>query len=112
MTVVEVPLLSIGDIVEVTTERLAYGGDAVARHDGLAVFISLAAPGERLRVKITERKKNFARAVIDQVLEPSPSRRKPPCQYFGECGGCQLQHELRLCGHSFDWAGDDCRIEL
>src|SRR5438309_5505533 len=92
MTVVEVPLLSIGDIVEVTTERLAYGGDAVARHDGLAVFISLAAPGERLRVRITERKKNFARAVIDQILEPSPSRREAPCQYFGDCGGCQLQH--------------------
>ena len=84
--------LSIGDIVEVTTERLAYGGDAVARHDGLAVFIPLAAAGERLRVRITERKKNFARAAIDQVLEPSPSRREPPCQYFGECGGCQLQH--------------------
>jgi 23S rRNA (uracil1939-C5)-methyltransferase len=84
--------LNVGDIVEVTTERLAYGGDAVARHDGLAVFIPLAAAGERLRVKITERKKNFARAAIDQVLKPSPSRREPPCQYFGECGGCQLQH--------------------
>jgi 23S rRNA (uracil1939-C5)-methyltransferase len=84
--------LNIGDVVEVTTERLAYGGDAVARHDGLAVFISLAAAGERLRVKITERKKNYARAVIDRILEPSPSRREAPCQYFGECGGCQLQH--------------------
>jgi 23S rRNA (uracil1939-C5)-methyltransferase len=84
--------LNVGDVVEVTTERLAYGGDAVARHDGLAVFIPLAAPGERLRVKITERKKNFARAVIDQVLEPSRSRRDAPCQYFGKCGGCQLQH--------------------
>lgn len=84
--------LSVGDIVEVTTERLAYGGDAVARCDGIVVFIPLAAPGERLRVRITERKKNFARAVIERVLEPSPSRREAPCQYFGDCGGCQLQH--------------------
>ncbi|HLF83613.1 MAG TPA: class I SAM-dependent RNA methyltransferase, partial [Blastocatellia bacterium] len=62
------------------------------RHDGLAIFVPYAAPGERLRVRITERKKNFARGVIDRILEPSPSRRDPPCQYFGDCGGCQLQH--------------------
>ncbi|HJZ68512.1 MAG TPA: TRAM domain-containing protein, partial [Blastocatellia bacterium] len=79
--------LTVGDIVEVTAERLAYGGDAVARYDGLAVFIPLAAPGERLRVRIVERKKSFAQAVIERVLEPSPSRRKPPCTYFGDCGG-------------------------
>jgi 23S rRNA (uracil1939-C5)-methyltransferase len=87
-----VKTLNIGDLVEVTTERLAYGGDAIARHGGLAIFVPFAAPKERLRVRITERKKNFARAVIDQILEPSPSRREPPCQYFGDCGGCQLQH--------------------
>lgn len=85
-------LLVVGDIVDVNTERLAYGGDAIARHNGLAVFIPFAAPKERLRVRITERKKNFARAVIDQIIEPSPSRREAACQYFGECGGCQLQH--------------------
>jgi 23S rRNA (uracil1939-C5)-methyltransferase len=85
-------LLRIGDIIDVTTERLAYGGDAVAHHDGLAVFVPFAAPGDRLRVRITERKKNFARGTIDRILEPSPSRREPRCQYFGDCGGCQLQH--------------------
>ncbi len=85
-------LLRVGDVIDVTAERLAYGGDAIARHDGLAIFVPFAAPGERLRVRITERKKNFARGAIDRILEPSPSRREPPCQYFGDCGGCQLQH--------------------
>ncbi|MEK6304383.1 MAG: class I SAM-dependent RNA methyltransferase [Acidobacteriota bacterium] len=84
--------LSAGDIIELTTDRLAYGGEAVARHDGLAVFIPFAAAGERLRVRITERKKNFARAAIEQVLIPADSRREAPCRYYGECGGCQLQH--------------------
>ena len=84
--------LKIGDVVEVTTERLAYGGDAIARHEGLAIFVPLAAPGERLRVRITERKKHFARAAIDRIIEPSSSRREAACKYFGECGGCQLQH--------------------
>lgn len=84
--------LKVGDVVEVITERLAYGGDVVARHGGLAVFIPLAAPGERLRVRIVERKKNYARAVIEEILIASSSRREPPCRYFGDCGGCQLQH--------------------
>ena len=84
--------LNVGDVIEVTTERLAYGGEAVARYDGLAVFIPFAAPREQLRVRITEQKKNFARAVIERVLEPSSFRREPPCPYFGTCGGCQLQH--------------------
>lgn len=84
--------LAVGDIIEVTTGQLAYGGDAVARHDGLAVFVQVAAPGERLRVRITEMKKHFARAVIEEVLIQSALRRDAGCRYFGECGGCQLQH--------------------
>jgi 23S rRNA (uracil1939-C5)-methyltransferase len=84
--------LSVGDTVEVMTERLAFGGDAVAHYQGLAIFIPLGAPDERLRVRINERKKNFARASIEEILAPSPSRREAPCPYFGDCGGCQLQH--------------------
>jgi 23S rRNA (uracil1939-C5)-methyltransferase len=84
--------LSVGDSIEVTIERLAYGGEAVAHHHRLAIFVQEAAPEDRLRVRIIERKKRFARAVIEEIITPSPSRRKPPCRYFGQCGGCQLQH--------------------
>jgi 23S rRNA (uracil1939-C5)-methyltransferase len=84
--------LKVGDVVEVVAERMSYGGDAVARHNGLAIFIPLAATGEKVRVRVVERKKSFARAIIEEILTPSSSRREAPCQYFGECGGCQLQH--------------------
>lgn len=85
-------LNSSGEVIEVITERLAYGGDAIARSNGMVIFIPFAAPGERLRVRVIERKKRFARAMIEEIIVASPSRRKPPCQYFGTCGGCQLQH--------------------
>src|SRR6185369_11162855 len=85
-------MLSVGDFIELTTERLAYGGEAVARYNGLAVFIPFAAPKEKVLVRITELKKTFARAAIERVVEPSSARREPPCRYFGNCGGCQLQH--------------------
>lgn len=84
--------LTIGKKIEVITERLAYGGDAVARYQGLTVFVQGAAPNEQVRVRIAESKKNYARAVVEEILVPSPVRREPPCRYFGDCGGCQLQH--------------------
>lgn len=83
---------SVGEIIEVVTESIAYGGDAIARLDGMVIFIPFAAPGERLRIRIIERKKNFARGLVEEILDAAPARREPPCQYFGECGGCHLQH--------------------
>jgi 23S rRNA (uracil1939-C5)-methyltransferase len=43
-------------------------------------------------VRIVERRKKYARAVIDRILKPSATRRQPACAHFGDCGGCQLQH--------------------
>lgn len=86
--------VQIGEKLEVTVGRLAYGGDGVARYEGLAIFVPLAAPGDRLIVRITERKKNFARARIEEVLAASSIRRQALCKYFGDCGGCQLQHVM------------------
>lgn len=84
--------LSPGQTLEVTAERLAFGGSAIARHDGLAIFVPFAAPGDRLRIVVTEVDKRFARARIDAVLQPSPHRVAPRCRHFGACGGCQFQH--------------------
>ncbi|MEO6593201.1 MAG: class I SAM-dependent RNA methyltransferase [Planctomycetota bacterium] len=81
-----------GEILEVTAERLGFGGFAIARHDGLAVFVPFAAPGDRLRVEVTEVEKKFVRARIVEILAPGPGRVTPRCQHFGECGGCQFQH--------------------
>ena len=49
-------------------------------------------PGERVRVEITEVKKDYAFGRCDGIIEPSASRVPPPCPYFGACGGCQWQH--------------------
>lgn len=67
-------------------------GGAVARHDGLVLFIEFAAPGDLLRVQVTEMRKNLGFAKIIEVLEPSSERKDPPCPVFGHCGGCGWQH--------------------
>lgn len=84
--------LTQGQILEVTAERLGYGGEAIARHDGLALFVPFAAAGDRLRVEVTLVDKKFARARILELLAPGPDRVAPRCRHFGECGGCQFQH--------------------
>ncbi len=82
----------MGEVYEVEIEKLVYGGDGLARVGSQTVFVPFAATGDVLRVKIVECERNYARGVIEEILIPSPSRRTPPCDYFGACGGCQLQH--------------------
>jgi 23S rRNA (uracil1939-C5)-methyltransferase len=84
--------LPVGQTLDVTIERLAFGGHAVARHEGVVVFVPFAAPGDRVRITITESKDNFTRGRIDALLAPGPHRTEPRCRHFGECGGCQFQH--------------------
>ncbi len=84
--------LKVGDRVRLHLDSLAAGGDAVGRHEGLAVFARLGCPGDEAEVGITEVSARFARGVVRSVLTPSPDRVEAPCQHFGECGGCQLQH--------------------
>ncbi len=71
---------------------MVYGGDGLAFHEGRAVFVPFAAPGDRLLVQITADGKDYLRGAIVEILEPSNCRRAAPCAYFGTCGGCQLQH--------------------
>lgn len=80
------------DLLELNIEKLSFGGDGIGRHEGLVYFVPFAAPGDRLKVRITEKKKNFARAEIVEILQSGPSRVQAPCPVFGRCGGCTWQH--------------------
>ena len=80
-------------IHELNLTTLTYGGDAMGRlDDGRALFVPFGLPGERVRVRLTEEKKNFARGQIIEILESSRERIIPKCKHFGECGGCHYQN--------------------
>ena len=79
--------------VELAIDALAAGGDGVGRApDGRVVFVPLAAPGDRVRVRLVEEKPRFARGEIEALLAPGPARVEPRCPVFGRCGGCAWQH--------------------
>ncbi len=67
-------------------------GKALAKVDGLVVFISGAVPGDVVDLRITRKKKSFAEATTIRIVTPSPDRVVPFCKHFGTCGGCTWQH--------------------
>lgn len=89
----------MNEYLEVEVERILPGGVGLAHAGGKTVFVSLAAPGDRLRVRIDRRQGDLLFASIEEILTPSPVRIEPPCPYFGRCGGCdfqQLTYEAQL----------------
>ena len=93
----------------VKLDKLTYGGNAMGRlADGRAVFVPFGLPGERVRIRLVQEKKNFARGELLEVLEPSPQRISAKCKHFfspihdiegvgegpgeGFCGGCHYQN--------------------
>lgn len=67
-------------------------GEGAAVGGGFVVFVAGAVPGDRVRARVMKRKKGFAEARLLEVLEPSPLRTEPRCEYFESCGGCKWQH--------------------
>ena len=80
------------DEVEVSVDKLVDGGDGLARFEGIPIFVPRSAPGDRLRVRVVERKPGYGRAEIVEILDAGEGRREPPCPHFERCGGCDLQH--------------------
>jgi 23S rRNA (uracil1939-C5)-methyltransferase len=84
--------------LDLTIEKLIYGGDGLARLPadekgrGKAVFVPFVLEGERVAATLTEEKPGFARGRADTILEASAARIQPKCPYFGRCGGCHYQH--------------------
>lgn len=80
----------------VTIEKMAVGGNAVARiqfkERPIVVFIPFGAPEDQLEIQIQSVEKNFLTGKILKILTPGPGRRQAPCVYFENCGGCLWQH--------------------
>ena len=95
-----------GDIIELSIDSIAFGGAGVGRYfdpgvdpasgtgpsKGMAVFVEDTVPGDKLRVRIGSKKRNYAIGYAEEFLQKSPGRIEPRCKHFGTCGGCSLQY--------------------
>ncbi|HEY6232724.1 MAG TPA: class I SAM-dependent RNA methyltransferase [Pyrinomonadaceae bacterium] len=90
---------AVDETFEVEVERLVPGGFGLAHAAGLTLFVSLAAPGDVLRVRIDRVQGAIGFASVVEILKAAAVRVEPPCPYFGRCGGCdfqQLTYEAQL----------------
>jgi 23S rRNA (uracil1939-C5)-methyltransferase len=77
--------------LEVTIEKLVYGGEGLARTGEGILLVSGVLPGESVRVEPETAKRGVRRARVLEITKPSPFRISPPCPFFNDCGGCQHQ---------------------
>jgi len=67
-------------------------GKAIARHEGIVVFVTGAVPGDVADVQVVKKKSSFIEAIATRIVSPSADRTEPFCDHFGTCGGCKWQH--------------------
>ena len=79
------------DIVTVTIEDMGHDGAGIGKVDGYTLFIKDAVIGDEVSAKIMKAKKNYGYARLLEIIEPSPFRVEPKCQFARACGGCQIQ---------------------
>ncbi len=80
-----------GQTLELEIQGVAFGGRALARVDGLVVFVENALPGDRVLATVYRKRRQYAEARAEQILRPSPHRVDPPCEHVPICGGCRFQ---------------------
>lgn len=84
--------------MQLTIEKLIYGGDGLARTApdengrGKAAFVPFVLRGERVEACPVEEKPGFLRARAEKIVTASLERIQPGCPYFSRCGGCHYQH--------------------
>ncbi|MEO5763565.1 MAG: 23S rRNA (uracil(1939)-C(5))-methyltransferase RlmD, partial [Vicinamibacteria bacterium] len=77
---------------DITLTDIALSGESYVESKGETIYVDGGIPGEKVRVRITDRSEDGVKAELLSVLEPSPHRVKPACPHAGVCGGCSSQH--------------------
>jgi 23S rRNA (uracil1939-C5)-methyltransferase len=75
----------------VTITDIAAEGKALAKVNGMAVFVPYAVPGDVVDIQLTRKKQNYAEGRVVSFRSYSDKRENAFCEHFGLCGGCKWQ---------------------
>ena len=85
---------------QVRIQKMINGGYGLAHlSNGKVVLVEGAYPGEEVLIKTYREKRDFSFGKVVSLLKESEDRTKPPCRYFGRCGGCHwmdVKYETQL----------------
>ncbi len=110
------------DILEIDITSLGAEGSGIGRTaDDFVVFVKNTVPGDKARIKVKKVKKNYAEAILIEIVENSALRTSPLCEYFGTCNGCRMQNidyphqleiKLNIVKNAFERIGGFQNIEI
>ncbi|MGB5595922.1 MAG: TRAM domain-containing protein, partial [Crocosphaera sp.] len=81
-----------GNLIELDITDVSHSGDGVGKLQGKTIFVPDTVTGDRILLRLTHVKKQYAHGKLQQIISPSPHRVRPSCIVADKCGGCQWQH--------------------
>ncbi|SHN23763.1 23S rRNA (uracil(1939)-C(5))-methyltransferase RlmD [Gracilibacillus kekensis] len=76
---------------EVTCSSLTQEGKGIVQWKGKQLEVEHLLPGEIAEITVSTNGQHV-HSKVKRIIKTSDDRTKPPCVYYYECGGCQLQH--------------------
>lgn len=92
-------MLNVGKIINIKIEKIVFGGEGLGYYDSFAIFVPMSVPNDELKVEIISIKKTYARALIKEIIIPSPERVKNNKITFEDFDGCDfamLEYDAQL----------------
>lgn len=84
--------LNIGDKINLDIRKQGINGEGIGYYQKIAVFVPGAIIKEVVNVEIVQSFSNYAIGKIVDIERVSNRRVVPPCKFYDNCGGCQMQH--------------------
>src|ERR1700722_14991608 len=71
---------------------LSHEGRGIAQINGITTFVRGGLPEESVTFTYLKKHRQYDEGIATDILKPARDRVTPNCEYFGICGGCNLQH--------------------
>jgi len=84
--------LVVGDKINLDIRKQGINGEGIGYYNKTLVFVDGAIQKETVACEVVNVERNYANAEIIKIKRHSTKRRTPPCKYYENCGGCQMQH--------------------
>ena len=70
----------VPEILTVKIDKMSNLGFGIAKYQGYVIFVSNSCVGDKVKIRISKKNKNYAYAEILELIEPSPYRVEPFCK--------------------------------
>lgn len=84
--------LKKNDDIRLVIEDMTSEGSSIGHYDSQAVFVNGAVAGDEVLAHVIKAKKNYAVAIVKQIITPSEDRIESDCPVSKKCGGCSFRN--------------------